>query len=138
MREQEGERERKCVVVWFCACVFCFLFQCERRSHFLVVVACACGWCCGEEETESAGRAGGSMRRAMGSSGGNNSQERRLVLAMRNAANCSECSAAIPQNGRHAAPNLGVFTCNRCYGLFREGNNLSAPFNNQYFFCWLM
>ena len=60
-----------------------------------------------------------------GSRAGNSSIEKRLVKAMRNAAECSECQAPIPQNGRHAAPNLGVFTCNRCYGIFREGRAIT-------------
>ena len=60
----------------------------------------------------------------MAKNGAGSSIEKRLVAAMRSAAECSECRAAIPGNGRHAAPNLGVFTCNRCYGIFREGRSI--------------
>ena len=45
----------------------------------------------------------------------------RVNAAMRRCGSCSECSAPLPKAGRHAVPNLGVFVCNRCYGIFREG-----------------
>jgi len=54
---------------------------------------------------------------------------RRVERAMREAKFCAECNDSIPRAGRHAVPNIGIFVCNRCYGVFREGMSLRRHFN---------
>ena len=52
---------------------------------------------------------------------------RRVERAMREAKFCAECNDSIPRAGRHAVPNIGIFVCNRCYGVFREGVSSAGP-----------